>query len=251
MVIRSKVVIKVNGKVPITLEGVQLCLNNAERLYNDSLNVSIPTKIALQEIGLEEISKAWNLIANYEKNIFENQPDLLENFLKTAHINLDKYNRNIQENEKSVKEFLNENVENSFLRPFDSETFKDHKSKIEFLSKFVKYMREVQLPLIIDSQDRTKLIGELVGRYIPKNYLTKKDARNQINAMLNINVDQLSDIVDLKERGLYVDIEGNALVSPISRPYEIEILGNLLVFLIALIKNEIVILTKTIDKSED
>ena len=33
--------------IPISLDGIQLCILNAERLHVDSHNVSIPTKVAL------------------------------------------------------------------------------------------------------------------------------------------------------------------------------------------------------------
>lgn len=79
MTVRSNTVkVNVVGKLPITLEGVQLALQNAERLFNDSQQVSIPTRVALLEIGLEEITKTWGILLGYEKNMFENNPDLLK-----------------------------------------------------------------------------------------------------------------------------------------------------------------------------
>ena len=59
MSVKTKINIEIVGKLPITLEGAQLAVHNSERLSIDSKNVSIPTKVALLEIGLEEISKAW------------------------------------------------------------------------------------------------------------------------------------------------------------------------------------------------
>jgi hypothetical protein len=48
-------------KEPIipTLEGVQLCLQNSERLFQDSGKVTNETCADLIELSLEEIAKAW------------------------------------------------------------------------------------------------------------------------------------------------------------------------------------------------
>ena len=45
----------------ITLQGVQLCIANAERLLKDSNSVSEPTAFALAELALEETLKGWVL----------------------------------------------------------------------------------------------------------------------------------------------------------------------------------------------
>ena len=44
--------------------------------------------------------------------------------------------------------FFDENDPESLLIPFNIETFSDHNSKIKFLSRFIKYIREIQLPLL-------------------------------------------------------------------------------------------------------
>ena len=44
--------------------------------------------------------------------------------------------------------FFDENDPESLLIPFNTETFSDHNSKIKFLSRFIKYIREIQLPLL-------------------------------------------------------------------------------------------------------
>ena len=93
MSVKTKINIEIVGKLPITLEGAQLAVHNAERLSIDSKNVSIPTKVALLEIGLEEIAKAWGIILNFEKILFDQNLNALETFRKTAHINRKEYNK--------------------------------------------------------------------------------------------------------------------------------------------------------------
>ncbi|MEM4005881.1 MAG: hypothetical protein QXM43_09685 [Desulfurococcaceae archaeon] len=83
--------------IRISLEGVQLCIQNAERLLSDSQNVSLPSKVALLEIGLEGISKAFGLLMMFEKIAFDKNPDLLQKCFKVLHIDSEKYNEKIKE----------------------------------------------------------------------------------------------------------------------------------------------------------
>ena len=52
---------KTDPELRITLEAVQLCIANADRLLSDSKKVSEPTAFALAETALEEILKGWAL----------------------------------------------------------------------------------------------------------------------------------------------------------------------------------------------
>ncbi|MGC8483923.1 MAG: hypothetical protein ACP5OE_09810, partial [Thermodesulfobium sp.] len=115
--------------IPFTLEGAQLALQNAERLFIDSQNVSIPTQVALLEIGLEEVAKAWGILFNFEKNLFDQNPEYIKTYFKSAHIDPEKYNKKLAELDGDIKEFLEENDPSSFSTPFDTETFSNHKAK--------------------------------------------------------------------------------------------------------------------------
>ena len=53
---------KTHPELRITLEAVQLCEANADRLLSDSKNVSEPTAVALAELALEEVLKGWVLL---------------------------------------------------------------------------------------------------------------------------------------------------------------------------------------------
>jgi hypothetical protein len=49
----------------ITLQGVQLCIANGERLLKDSRSVSEPSAFALAELALEETLKGWVLLSHH------------------------------------------------------------------------------------------------------------------------------------------------------------------------------------------
>ena len=51
----------------ITLQGVQLCIANADRLLKDSSSVSEPSAFALAELALEETLKGWVLLSHHGK----------------------------------------------------------------------------------------------------------------------------------------------------------------------------------------
>ncbi len=241
MTVKSNTVrVSMVGKLPITLEGVQLALQNAERLFNDSQQVSIPTRVALLEIGLEEIAKTWGILLGYEKNLLKNNPDLRKTFFQSAHINVGKYNNEISKRGKAIEDFFDDVGQKYFTTPFDTISFSDHNAKIKFLSKFIRYIREIQFPLIRSSSDRSKLIRDILGRYISKNKSADtKEADKIIDNILDVDDEQLSDIVNLKEYGLYLHVQSDVYINPSARSFEVATLENLLTLLIGMAKVEV------------
>ncbi len=244
MVIKKTIKINVIGNLPISLEGAQLAIENSERLFSDSQNVSTPTKIALLEIGLEEIAKAWGIILGYESNNLRD-PNFRETFIKKAHIKKNKIvEKRLQE---KIKAFSSENNAHLFMMPFDTKTFTEHKNKIEFLSKFIEHIRDIELPLIREASDRDKMIREILGRYISKNKLLNLQGTDKIiDNILNVDTAQFNDILAVKEHGLYLDVQNNTFISPSARSFDTDTLENLLDLLIGVAKNEITLLLATL-----
>jgi hypothetical protein len=252
MTVKSNIVkINVVGKLPITLEGVQLALQNAERLFNDSQQVSIPTRVALLEIGLEEIAKTWGILLGYEKNLFDNNPDFLKALFQSAHIVKKSYNKKVSDLSNEITEFF-ENVDPLyFFTPFDTISFSDHDAKIKFLSKFIKYIREISLPLLRSSFDRGKLKREILGRYISRDKSTDMDGADKIiDYILDVNDEQLSDIVNLKEYGFYLHVQNDVYVNPSARIFEKDTLEKLLALLIQMAKSEVSLLFIVLGKTK-
>ncbi|SJK85223.1 hypothetical protein [Cuniculiplasma divulgatum] len=236
--------VNIAGNLPNTFEGVQLALENAERLFNDSQQVSIPTKVALLEIGLEEIAKTWGIFIGYEKNLFERNPQFLKRFLQLTHIKVDEYNKEVSKISKAISDFFDDVGQEYFSNPFDTISFSNHDAKIEFLSKFIKYIREIQLPILRTSSDRGKLRRDILGRYLSKSKSADmKKADEIIDDILDIDDEQLGDIVSLKEYGLYLHVQNDFYISPNARSFEMETLENLLALLIGMAKNEVSLLS--------
>jgi len=250
MIIKSNTVkVNVIGTIPITLEGAQLAIQNAERLFFDSQKVSIPTKVALLEIGLEEISKAWVILLSFEKGLRDKNDDKIDVFLESAHIDSKKLEEAIRELAPKKGEFFRDYDPSSLSTPFDTKKFSNHKEKIKFLSKFIRYAREIQLPLLERSVDFGKAINEVIGRYLPRNKISNAEENYRvIHDFLSVNDSELEDIVNLKEYGLYLDVQNGIYISPSSRVYETITLENLLAGLLTLAKNELVYLNNVLKK---
>ncbi|MHB1507087.1 MAG: hypothetical protein ACYCUZ_03405 [Cuniculiplasma sp.] len=254
----NKVTITVKGEaknekskkeeIPLTLEGIQLCLQNAERLFVDSQKVSLPTKVALLELGLEEISKAWGLLLSFEKKNLDENPDLIWIFFEVMRIDINKYDEAIKNNENNIKKYFSDNTFKSFMTPFDKNSFSNHIAKIAFLSNLVNYIKMISRPLIIQSQDRETFVRDIIGKFVGE--INIKDSDRTIEDILNIKEDQLLELVSFKEKGFYVDIEGGTLISPSSRTYYPYILEDLLILLIAMNKNEVTVISKILNMSK-
>ena len=247
MVIRKPTEINIpgTGKIPISLEGGQLAIENSERLFNDSQNVSTPTQFALLEIGLEEIAKAWGIILSYEFNSIKENRNFLDAYIKKLHIDKNKIDNRIKEI-NSLEALFSENDINWFMMPFDTKTFSKHNEKIEFLSKFIKYIRTM-LPIMSGTYDPVKRAREIIGRYISRDKLANiKDADKGVDDILNIDTNQIKDILEKKEQGLYLDVQNNVFISPSARIFETETLENLLDLLIGMAKSEMTVILATL-----
>jgi hypothetical protein len=250
MIVKSKKVrVNVIGQIPKTLEGAQLAIQNAERLFYDSKKVSIPTKVALMEIGLEEVSKAWVILLSFEKDLIDKNKEQIDVFLDSAHIDNKKLKKWTEEFSQKIEEYFGKYDLSFLFIPFDKQKFSNHKEKIKFLSKFILYTREILIPLIESISDVDKKINDVIGPYFSKNKLSElKKNYKAIYDILNINDKNLEYIVKLKEYGLYLDIQNGIYISPSSRSYETETLENLLALLLGMAKGELIYLNNVLKK---
>lgn len=251
MIVKSNTVtVNVAGSLPVQLEAIQLMIQNAERLLDDSQNVSIPTKFALLEIGIEEVSKGWGMVMTFEKRSQGKNPDFFETLFDVAHFEKEKYNTVIKEIMPKITGFFSRNNPDTFMMPFDSKSWYDHKAKINYISKLIKYIREIAIPIARARPDRARAIGDILGGYVSKKHPSDfKEIDTEIDKILDVDEEQLTDVIKLKENGLYVDITNNVYVSPSSIPFETETLENLLGLLIEMVKGEVKVLLITLQRS--
>ena len=171
-----------------SIEDVEKCQNNAIRLYKDTLNTSIPTKAALIELGIEELSKGIILLANIPK------PNL-DPALKEL-INLDSDSHLIHSLDS--------------LKKYDFKKFNmfDHKRKL-------KVVEDIFKSLGLFSPQLEKISATLQNIIRPTFGTVDDIQRSKFdNAISDINRFNFKDLYKIKENGFYVNFKGNKAVSP-------------------------------------
>jgi hypothetical protein len=221
----------------INLQDIQLCINNAERLYKDSKSVSNPTRLALIELSLEEISKGWIFYFKY----IDKNPNSLDLFIKkSGKGDIDEINK---KHPDSVKEY---DKLRKILESFKYEDLKNHDLKIDFLIQLKKVLQSWYF--ISTSIDYQK-IQENIIRGITKENFDLDSAINIYKDFLNqINENNLGKLIDMKNDALYVDLTPSGHIkSPdlLNSDYlmnELEPIENFLNFLIEDLKISLIFL---------
>ena len=185
---------------PITLEAVQLCVENADRLLDDSKKVSGPTALALAEVALEEVLKGLVL--------FFHRTD-------TAHdIHAPRREQSVGAPSGAVVSFL------SAIRGINpEELFRSHQAKLSALSPALNFVSEV-----LSTFPRESILRHMKTS-IPGGALIEAPTSEEMNAVTREAKSQddgmralgTKDLRRLAMGGLYVDrTEGGRIVSPSS-----------------------------------
>jgi len=181
----------------INLQDIQLCINNAERLYKDSKSVSNPTKLALIELSLEEISKGWIFCFKYvarNPNSLDFQP-FIKKSGKGAIDEIDK------KHPDSVKEY---DKLRKILESFKYEDLKNHDLKIDFL---IQLKKDLQSWSFISSFiDYQKIQEYIIRGIIKENFDSDKEINSFEDFLNQINEDNLKKLINMKNDALYVDL---------------------------------------------
>ena len=179
-----------------SIEDVEKCQKNAIRLYKDALNTSIPTKAALIELGIEELSKGIILLANIPK------PNL----------------------DPVLKELINLNSDSDLLSSLDSlkkYNFKkfdmfDHKRKLKIIEDIFK-----SLGLVYPQSER--ITAALLNIMRPTfGTVDDKQTAKFDDVISDINRFNFRDLYKIKENGFYVNFIGNKVVSPMEQDLKTE-----------------------------
>jgi len=189
----------------ISLSDIQLFLINAERLYNDSKTVSIPTKVALIEISLEEVAKGWFFMLKFLKR-HTMKLSIAENFIESDAINKIPTDE-LNEFSKKFSDLVDR------VESFTYNDLKYHEKKIKILHLTKQWIQnildlEIKYPfLILTSYEK---ISEFATRGIIRERVNTNEIINVLQItkeiLSQINEDKLEKITKLKEYGFYVDI---------------------------------------------
>jgi len=177
----------------ITLQDLQLCMINANRLYRDSKSVSFPTKVSLIELSLEEVSKCWALLFKYlEKNSVS-----YDLFIK--EINPDEPsggNNELNGIVSKIQDLLND--------PELCDKLKSHNIKIDFIIKLKEFF--ILSLKFLPNFDFTKMLS-YARRDITEIKINLDEAKDPAIKFFNsIKEEKLREFINVKNEGLYADI---------------------------------------------
>ena len=187
-----------------TLDGVDLCVRNSLRLFEDSCTegLSLPTVGAILEIGLEEAAKGF-LILNCLKEIEAISPK--------KKINLDK---SLSDFIVSVREF-NNNID--CQKQIDL-AFSRHEVKTNILNFFGNL-----IPLVSPESDTMKSLTKDFFKDLNPNlsddFLEKQLSSRSVTDFISKNMYATGSVLKgmsgrIKESGLYVDWTGSCFRYP-------------------------------------
>lgn len=206
---------KAQVHVPATLEGVQICFMNAERLFNDAQKgVSEPTAVALLELSLEELSKAFALLFHHIDERFDAAGR--RKSIKLVSQSLGK---------KTLPQFSKEEIEkiraataaNNLGAPMTVEEFGNHNVKLERIQAVVRYVKVV-IPIMMKHADRQSIISSRGAGLVNLKAVEKQAGEQSEEYLEIINDEKIPELTLHKEKALYVDFE-KAFRSPSTQVY--------------------------------
>lgn len=216
-----------------TYEGVQLCIINSERLFSDSLEVSRPSRAALLELSLEEISKAWKMFFFLQAEEYEEEGEDKEptySFVKPYE--------EIEQSEEfqAFIDFMDENHQELYSLEIYNGDFSAHDRKLDYIGLIVSYLK-VMLPLTKKILDLNELWRSMSSGILS---LPKSSEINVVEDLgyaeefiATIDEKYITGFTRLKETGFYVDYINDIFVYPSVDG----ILVNSLEFLVAILIN--------------
>ena len=184
-------------KLEPRIEDVQLCVANVERLLYDSKRVSEPTASALLELALEELMKAWILLAHRTDANRDapqrSRPDAKEgNPLSRLLSDLNKISL--------------------------SDTFNRHRTKLDALRHVHRFISDTFQSAKPEGFSGT---GNFLTGGISLDPLFSEGMLSRARTLLStLNADNVVQLTELKESGFYVCLsQRGQLVSPDSAPF--------------------------------
>jgi hypothetical protein len=180
-----------------TLENVQKYVNNADRLYNDALKTSDPSKAALIELSIEELEKAFSLI-DYIMTINHIDTDLINKSL-----NIDKILNSITDPDliKSIDEFKINNFKN-----------RAHGERLDSIGSLIKIAQQIYLNNKNLFTQPVNKLAQNYSKHLPKTFENPMEITDEgISSLAGVNI---HDFSKTRGQGLYADFKDGKIVEP-------------------------------------
>lgn len=227
----------------LSIEGLRLCMKNAERLFDDGCaeGLSLPTRAALFEIGLEEFAKGFMIFYCVEKGkkLFSPRPE---------EINIKEIP---QEIESTLANFLSK-LDFDCDKDIDK-AFKLHEMKTDIVKAFASIFepRLAEVDQLYSSVEI--LLKEFTGQYIPPGKLQESLSDPTIKTNIPRKMGDIKNLEKtfnskIKENGFYVNYEQSQYRYPTANEDQViqlaELLSSLLFTVNKLIKSANVIFNR-------
>ena len=207
--------LKDQSVVPTTLEGIQICTMNAERLLNDAgKGVSEPTAVALLELSLEELSKAYALLFRHIDERFDAANR--KKSIKLVSQSLGKKTLP-QFSDEDIKKIREATTANNLGAPMTVKEFGNHDVKLERIQAVVKFVKAT-IPILMKYSDKQSVISSRGAGLLNLKAFEKQEGEHGDEILGIINEDEIPALTIHKERALYVDYE-KAFRSPSTQVY--------------------------------
>ncbi len=206
-----------------TVENAQKCIDNADRLYDDALKTSSPTKAALIELSIEELAKG--LMVLYKT------PEFKDSGLKADFVDAGKILEDLDGTDfiKTLDSFKI----GDFTKPF-------HPEKLKFIQAIVKLSQQffvtyrTQMELLINA------FGKNFSQYFSKSFAdTMKIIEEELS---NLDDSNISDLDDIKKDGFYVDFKDGKVIEPKNVPFQFKKLSRIFGFMHMIIQNIMILI---------
>ena len=217
-----------NNKAPdsiqyVTVENAQKCIDNADRLYDDALKTSPPTKAGLIELSIEELAKG--LMVLYKTPEFE------ESGLKAEFVDAGKILEDLDGTDfiKTLDDFKI----GDFTKRFHQEKLKSIEAIVKLSQQFFVTNRTMLEPLI-------NTFGNNFSQYFSKSFADPmKITEEELSNLADSNI---SDLDDIKNDGFYVNFKDGKVIEPRNVPFEFKKLSRIFSFMRMVIKNIIILI---------
>jgi len=174
-----------------TKENAQKCLDNAVRLYHDSLRTSIPTRAALLELSIEELAKGLLIV------------------FKTPEYK--KQSAEIFESNEKLLSTLNDDLNEYKISDFKTHYHKEKLKTIQFILTKTEEFYSNNKSILLSLFDFDDIINNY-KQYLPGlNDEPYKKMEKDLSSLTAIDIAKMDKI---KENGFYVDFKNGRAVEP-------------------------------------
>ena len=206
-----------------TVENAKKCIDNADRLYDDALKTSPPTKAALIELSIEELAKG--LMVLYKTPEFE-EIGLKADFVDAGKILEDLDGTNFI---KTIDDFKI----GDFTKRF-------HPEKLKFIEAIVKLSQQFFVTYRTQMEQLINTFGNNFGQYFSKSFAEPMKITEE--ELSNLADSKISDLDDIKNDGFYVNFKDGKVIEPKNVPLSFKKLSRIFSFMRMLIKNIIILI---------